>query len=175
MQLAEDTVPNLWRRLEVGEFDAIVGRLPALSESPRLPPGVAHRKVGEETLVLVCGRRHPIARQRKPSLATLRKYDWVLPPEGSYTRLAIEQTFLRAGLAPPRAAITSMNFHANLRLVADGTLLAVAPRAPAMQMRKVLGLSLFPRDWGRSDPALTLVWREASLGNPALAALLDCF
>jgi hypothetical protein len=30
-------------------------------------------------------------------------------------------------------------------------------------------------DWGREDPAVTLVWRKASLGNPALAALLECF
>jgi DNA-binding transcriptional LysR family regulator len=100
---------------------------------------------------------------------------WVLPPEGSYTRLAVEQLFLRAGLKAPRAAITSMNFHANLRLVADGSLLAVAPRSAALAVRDVLDLLLFPIDWGREDAAVTLVWREASLGNPALVALLECF
>ena len=101
VRLSEDTVPNLWRQLEAGEFDAIVCRLPALSEQPRLPEGVAHRTVGHESLVLVCGRRHPLARRRKPALALLREYDWVLPPEGSYTRLAIEQLFMRAGLKGP--------------------------------------------------------------------------
>jgi len=89
--LSEDTVPNLWRQMEAGEFDAIVCRLPALSEQPRLPPGIAHRTVGQESLVLVCGRRHPIARRRRPAPAELRQHDWVLPPEGSYTRFAIEQ------------------------------------------------------------------------------------
>jgi DNA-binding transcriptional LysR family regulator len=68
-----------------------------------------------------------------------------------------------------------MNFHTNLRLVADGTLLAVAPRAAALAMRPLLDLVVFPIDWGRDDAALSLVWREASLGNPALVALLDCF
>ena len=175
VHLSEDTVPNLWRRLEAGEFDAIVCRLPAFSEQPRLPEGVAHRKVGNESLVLVCGRGHPIARRRKPPLATLREYDWVMPPEGSYARLAIEQMFRRAGLKGPRAAITSLSFHANLRLVAGGDLLAMAPRSAALAVRKTLGLSLFAMDWGREDPAVTLVWREASLGNPALVALLACF
>lgn len=175
VHLAEDTVPNLWRRIEAGEFDAIVCRLPALSEQPRLPDGVAHRTIGHETLVLVCGRAHPIARRRKPSLALLRRYDWVLPPEGSYTRLSIDQLFLRAGLQAPRPAITSMSFHANLRLAAEGSLLAVAPRAAALAERAVLDLAVFPLDWGREDTALTLIWREESLGNPALAALLDCF
>jgi DNA-binding transcriptional LysR family regulator len=175
VRLTEDTVPNLWRQLEAGEHDAIVCRLPALSEQQRLPEGVAHRTVGHETLVLVCSRAHPIARRRKPSLALLREYDWVLPPEGSYTRLAIEQLFLRAGLRGPRAAITSMSFHANLHLVAEGSLLAVAPRAAALAEREVLDLVLFPLDWGNEGTAVTLVWREASLDNPALPALLECF
>ncbi len=173
--LSEDTVPNLWRQMEAGEFDAIVCRLPALSEQPRLPEGIAHRTVGRESLVLVCGRRHPIARRRTPGPDQLREHDWVLPPEGSYTRLEIEQLFLRAGLKGPRAAITSMNFYANLRLVAGGSLLAVAPRSTALAMRKELDLVVFPIDWGREDTAVTLVWREAGLGNPALVALLECF
>ena len=175
VSLAEDTVPNLWRRIEAGEFDAIVCRLPALSEQQRLPAGVAHRAVGRETLVLVCGRGHPLARRRKPALAELCEHDWVLPPEGSYTRLALEQLFLRAGLRAPRAAVTSMSFYANLRLVAEGDLLAVAPRSPALAMRDVLRLSLIPLDWGPAEAAITLVWREASLANPALVALLECF
>jgi DNA-binding transcriptional LysR family regulator len=175
VHLTEDTVPNLWRKIEAGELDAMVCRLPSLSERQRLPEGVAHRTVGHDSLVLVCGRGHPVARRRKPSLARLREYDWVLPPEGSYTRLAIEQLFLRAGLRSPRPAITSMSFHANLRLAAEGSLLAVAPRSAALAVRDVLDLVLLPMDWGREDTAVTLVWREASRGNPALVALLDCF
>lgn len=175
VHLAEDTVPQLWQRMEAGEFDAMVCRLPALSERQRLPDGVAHRVVGRESLVLVCAREHPLARRRKPGLAQLLEYDWVLPPEGSYTRLAVDQLFLRAGLRGPRAAVTSMSFHTNLRLVAGSGLLAVAPRAPAVAMRDALGLALVPIDWLHEDTALVLVWREASLANPALGALLDCF
>lgn len=175
VHLTEDTVPNLWRKFEAGEFDAIVCRLPTLSERQRLPEGVAHRTVGHDSLVLVCGRNHPVAGRRKPSLALLREYDWVLPPEGSYTRLAIEQLFLRSGLKSPRPVVTSMNFHANLRLAAEGSLLAVAPRSAALAVRDVLDLVLFPIDRDREDTAVTLVWREASRGNPALVALLECF
>ena len=40
-----------------------------------------------------------------------------------------------------------MNFHANLRLAAEGSLLAVAPRSAALAMRKVLNLVII--DWGR--------------------------
>ena len=175
VRLTEDTVPNLWRQIEAGEVDAIVCRLPVLGEQPRLPSGVAHRTVARESLVLVCGRNHPVARRRKPTLAMLCEYDWVLPPEGSYTRLTIEGWFVRAGLRSPRAAVTSMNFHANLRLAAEGGLLAVVPRAAALAVHKVLDLVLLPVELSHEDWDITLVWREASLGNPALVALLECF
>jgi DNA-binding transcriptional LysR family regulator len=175
VQLGEDIVPSLWRRLEAGEFDAIVCRLPALSEQPRLPPGVAHRTVGEDSLVMVCGHAHPIAGRRRPPLAALREYAWVLPPEGSYTRLIVDQMFMRAGLAGPHVAIASMSFHTNLRLAADGELLAVAPRSAARAVQKALGLSLFTMDWGREVPSITLAWREANLVNPALVGFLACF
>jgi DNA-binding transcriptional LysR family regulator len=131
--------------------------------------------VDRDSLVLVCARGHPVARRRKPSLALLREHDWVLPPEGSYTRLAVEQLFLRSGLNGPRPAITSMSFHANLRLAAEGSLLAVAPRSAALAVRDALDLALLPVDWGREDTAVTLVWREASRSNPALVAFLECF
>ncbi len=175
VRLTEATVPVLWRQLAAGEFDAIVCRMPALSEHPQLPEGVLHRTVGQESLVLVCGRKHRVARQRKPRLAVLRQYPWVLPPEGSYTRLTIDQAFMRAGVASPSAALTSMSFHANLRLVADGDLLAVAPRSAARAEKKALDLVLFELDWARDDTAITLVWREASTANAALLAFLDCF
>lgn len=175
VQLSEDSVPNLWQKIEAGEFDAIVCRLPALSERQRLPAGVAHRTIGQDSLVLVCSRRHPVARRRKPSLRELRGHEWVLPPEGSYTRIAVEQLFIRAGLNAPRPAITSMSFHANLRLAAEGSLLAVAPRSAARAVRDVLDLVLIPLDWAGEDTAVTLVWREASRANPALVALLECF
>ena len=173
--LTEDTVPNLWKQIEEGTCDAIVCRLPELSERQRLPPAVAHRTIGRESLVLVCARSHPVARRRKPALAQLRAYDWVLPPEGSYTRLEVEQMFLRAGLRAPRPAVTSMSFHANLRLAAEGALLAMAPRSAALAVRESLDLALFPIDWGRDDARLALVWREPNLANPALAAFLECF
>ncbi len=75
----------------------------------------------------------------------------------------------------PRAAMTSMNFHTNLRLAAEMGLLAVAPRSPAAAMRHALKLTLIPLDWGSEESPITLVWREASLTNPALVALLECF
>ena len=108
-------------------------------------------------------------------MAELAQHDWIVPPEGSYTRLALEQLFVRAGRNGPSGAIVSMDFNANLRLCAEGTLLAAVPRSAALAARASLDLAILSVDWGREDTAITLVWREASLSNPALVALLECF
>lgn len=175
VHLNEDTVPSLWRRIEAGEFDAIVSRLPVLGEHQRMPEGVTHRAIGVESMVLVCGRKHPISGLPKPELADLLAHDWVLPLEGSYTRLAIEQLFLRAGLKGPRVAISSANFHANLRLAATGSLLALAPRSATLAVQAMLDLVILPIDWGQQSTDLALVWRQANLCNPALSTFLECF
>lgn len=175
VHLTEATVPNLWRQLETGEVDAILGRLPTLSERQRLPEGVAHRTVGHDSLVVVCAQGHPLARKRKVTVAQLSAHDWIVPPEGSYTRRALEQLFLREGRNGPPGVIVSMDFNANLRLAAEGTLLAAVPRSAALAARASLDLVVLPIDWGRTDTAITLVWREASLTNPALVTLLECF
>lgn len=175
IHLHEDTVPNLWRLMEAGEVDAIVCRLPAMSEHQRMPQGVALRAIGSESMTLVCGRTHPLAGRPLPAPAELLEHEWVLPDEGSYTRLLIEQLFLRAGLRGPRVAITSANYHANLRLAATGSLLAAAPRSAVLAVQEVLGLIVVPVDWGPQSTDLSLAWREANLVNPALQAFLDCW
>lgn len=173
--LTESTVPVLWRQLEAGELDAIVCRLPERGEHPALPHGVTHRTVGHETMVLVCSRTHPMARKRKPDLALLQQQPWVLPPEGSYTRMAIDAMFMRAGLESPRPSITSISFHTNLRLASEGSLLAVAPRAAAQAVAAVLDLVLLPVPLALKDGDIVLAWRTANADHPALAALLESF
>jgi DNA-binding transcriptional LysR family regulator len=89
--------------------------------------------------------------------------------------MAIDQLFLRAGLRGPAPAITSLNFHANLRLAAQGGLLAVAPRSVFKTVASVLERLPIPVDWGDQDSGIVLAWRESSVRHPALAALQTCF
>ena len=173
--LSEGTVPVLWRQLEAGELDAIVCRLPERGEQSALPRGVAYRTVGHETMVVVCSRTHPLARRRRPGLDLLRQHPWVLAPVGSYTRIAIDAMFMRAGLQTPRPSVTSISFHTNLRLAAQAGLLAMAPRAAAQAVAAVLDLVLLPVPMALQDRDIVLAWRSASADDPALAALIESF
>jgi DNA-binding transcriptional LysR family regulator len=175
VNLVEGTVTVLWSLLARGEVDAVIGRMPVLTESNPMPPGIAHWRIGTERLVLCAARLHPVARRRAPDLAQLREYDWVAPPTGSLTRLAFDQLFVRAGLIPPRPVVTSLSFHANLHLAGRAGLLAVAPELAVRSYTQSLDLKVLAAPWAESDADVVLACREAGLAQPAMAALLDCF
>lgn len=177
VELTESSVSGLWRMLADGKVDAIVCRLPSPNAHESLPLDVVHRtvSVGTEQLVFVAGRGHRLVTKRHPSLELLAQQAWVLPPVGAFTRMAFEQIFIRAGLKPPAAAISSFSFHSNLQLVAAGNWLTVAPESAVRTYASALKLKTIPAEWGEQNGSVVLALRESSLGNPAVAALQNCF
>jgi DNA-binding transcriptional LysR family regulator len=177
IELTESTVSGLWRALADGKVDVIVCRLPSPSEHEPLPAGVVYRtvSVGTERLVFVAGRAHPLAAKRHPSLELLARQAWVLPPAGAFTRMAFDQIFVRAGLKPPMAAISSFSFHSNLQLAAASDLLTVAPESAVRTYGQALKLKIIPAEWGEQNSGVVLAFRESSGGNPAVTALQNCF
>jgi DNA-binding transcriptional LysR family regulator len=175
ISLTEGTVTLLWAMLARGELDALVGRLPAVTESAPLPAGIVHWQVGQERLVLCCAGGHAMARRRAVALAALREQDWVVPPEGSYTRLLFDQLFVRAGLVPPVPMVTSLSFHSSLRLADKAGMLAVVPESAARRYAKALDLKVLAVPWVQGDASVILACRESGLANPAVAGLRASF
>jgi molybdate transport repressor ModE-like protein len=175
VSLVEGTVTVLWSLLARGEVDALVGRLPVVTESNPIPPGIVHWRVGTERLVLCGARAHAAARRRAPDLAALREYDWVTPPTGSLTRLSFDQLFVRAGLAPPLPVVTSLSFHANLHLAGRAGLLTVAPESAVSGYMQALDLKILAAPWAERDAEVVLACREVALAQPAVAGLREVF
>ncbi len=177
VELTESTVSGVWQALADGLVDALVCRLPSPGEHRALPAGVVYRTVSEggAPLVFVAGQAHRLASRRPASLALLASQAWVLPPPGAFTRVVFDQMFVRAGLKPPVAAISSFSFYSNLQLAAAGDLLTVAPEPAVRMFARALKLQIIPADWGAQDSGIVLAFRESSLGNPAVAALQDSF
>ena len=177
IELTESTVSGLWRALADGMVDAIVCRLPSPGEHEPLPAGVVYRAVsaGTERLVFVAGRAHPLAARRHPPLELLARQAWVLPSAGAFTRMAFDQIFVRAGLKPPLASISSSSFHSNLQLAAASDLLTVAPESAVRTYALALKLKIIPAEWGEQNSGVVLAFHQSSLGNPAVAALQGSF
>lgn len=173
--LTESTVSGLWQQLLQGELDVIVSRLPAMSEQALRSAEVFHEIVGQETLVMVCAGSYPLQPDSRPDLAQLTRADWVLPPIGSFTRMSFDQLFWRAGLQPPQPVITSGSFHANLRLVAGGGLLALAPASAMTGVAAGLGLKTIASIWSDEGAEVVLACRRYSLEQPGVVALRQAF
>lgn len=63
------------------------------------PAWAEYDVLGRFKRVLVFGKDHPLKKLRKIALQDISKYPLILPPPGSRTRQAIEQTFADNGLA----------------------------------------------------------------------------
>jgi DNA-binding transcriptional LysR family regulator len=177
IELNESTVSGLWGALADGQVDAIVCRLPSPGERLPLAAGIVYHTVssGTERLVLVAGRAHPLVTKRNPSLESIAQQAWVLPPASAFTRMVFDQVFIRAGLKPPVASITSLSFHSNLQLAAASDLMTVAPESAVRTYERALKLKIIPAEWGEQSSGVVLAYRESSLNNPAVAALQGCF
>lgn len=179
VELIESTVAGLWAMLEAGEVDAIVSRLSVPDEDQSIPKGVMwHRlAVGQQRLALVAAHAHTCAQLSKPSLSALAEQEWVLPPPASLTRQLFNQIFIRAGIKPPEAGITSFPFHSNLLLAATGQWLTVVPELAVQLYAQALKLKIIRADWGPTTllDGVFLAYRETSLSHPALANLQRSF
>lgn len=96
-------LPELWQ----GRIDMVVGRLPnrnALS-------GFDEKELLEEPVMLMTGRHHPLARQKKLKWSDLKPYPWVLPPSGSLLRDPLERTLEKHGLTLSNNYIETLSNH----------------------------------------------------------------
>jgi molybdate transport repressor ModE-like protein len=133
-----------------------------------LPDFVVSRELRAEPLVLtvpIGWSGHP-----RPALGELAEADWVMPPEDAACGQAVRSACRAAGFEP-RVRWVSDDMLVLARAVAAGHGIAVLPRlsvaldAAAVEVRQLREPRLARR--------LTAVARSATLGRPAVAAVLD--
>lgn len=137
-------------------------------ESATGAPGLAHRVVGVDRLVVVVHPGHEWARRRTPLGAeALVRAEWVLREEGSGTRA----TFERALGVVPTVALQAGSTTALMGAVRAGLGPAViSERAVAAQV-EVGDLVVVPTTLDLERP-LTAVWRKGSRMSAAASQLL---
>lgn len=174
--LHEDTLARLWQRLDDGQLDAVVGRVPMRDELSQLPTGVDLQRVGSDRLVFVAGVRHLLANLKRLPLTQLVDKAWVLPQPSAFTRQVFDHLFVGAGLTPPAPVITSMSFHSNLNLIADcADLLTIAPASAAHKHAASLGLKTLPTPKQLQASDVVLAYRRSARASPHMGALIAAF
>lgn len=172
ISLHELPVPALWSRLQQGELDVIVSRLPASSEHGSQLAGLQQENAGEERMVLVAARSHPLAR-RVADLPTLAGHAWALPPAGSLAAQVFREWFTRARLPVPEVRIISNSFVTNLRLAASCGLLTLAPQTAVLAEAAALKLKIIETPWEPGRGEVVVAWRASRSEDPMLVAFRE--
>ncbi|WP_432262527.1 LysR family transcriptional regulator [Cupriavidus sp. TMH.W2] len=121
LTLAEGTVEDMLSALREGRLDFVVGR----TEVQGVDGALRCELLYPETIRVIAGPRHPLARKRKVSWADTRAYTWVGPPVTSQIRRELDYELALAGEPAPRVRIESAMVLANVSLLQQGQLLAV--------------------------------------------------
>ena len=119
----------LFPKLEIGELDLVVGRLPDLRSHD-----VSYHPLFEEQLVVVTRAGHPLTRLVSFSLNELVKFPWILPPSDSPVRVRVDDFFRHHQLPAPSNHVESLSLLTNIGLLQRSDTVTMLPRAAAKPM-----------------------------------------
>lgn len=98
-----------------------------------------------DRLLLVTGRKNPLARRRKVELTDLLNEKWSLPPLGSAPRTVIVNAFKAAGVEPPKAIVTGFAIPLHASLLKSGRFIAALPES-LLRLNVEMAVKVLPVD-----------------------------
>jgi DNA-binding transcriptional LysR family regulator len=98
----------------------------------------------DDSFVVVAGKQHPLARQRRLALSQLASQSWVSPPPDTVLGSSIVEGFRAAGLGYPRAAVTTISPEARISLVKTGRYVTIFPASALSYSSKQPDIVILP-------------------------------
>lgn len=176
VRAAEGTARQLLAQLLEGQLDCVIGRLP--NEGFGEGHDVTELNfVGlyDEDICLVVGAAHKAAQRRTLSYAELSRREWVLQRRDSSVRRALNEAFLRHGIAPPDPVVETTNYIQSLAVVSTTKLFTVAPRR-ASEIQQRLGIVKILRfDLDIAPMQVCFINRKTAEGNQSMRLFRECF
>jgi molybdate transport repressor ModE-like protein len=139
--VTEAATTTLLEELRMQKLDAVIGRC---STAP-LPPGLTQETLIRQDGCLLVHARNPLVRNQRVKLADLGAFAWLLPPEGTPTRTAINAVFAKAMLAAPVATVEASStkiIHLTLR--ANPRMLSIVPSDAGHDIQRLGGVRRLP-------------------------------
>jgi DNA-binding transcriptional LysR family regulator len=169
--VVESAMDQLVPQLLEGKLDVVLGRtMPAGA----LPAG---RELHAETLYrdpvnFVAGLQHPLARRKSVDWDDLFAYPWIVWPQGTPIRNALETALMSVGHAMPRYCVESNSSLLNISLFARTELIGVASHYAARHFANLKLLRILPMTFD-SHGEVSMYWR-AGENRHAVVLALDC-
>ncbi|WP_248307980.1 pca operon transcription factor PcaQ [Bosea sp. AS-1] len=114
------TGPNdvLMSQLRLGDLDLVIGRMP----DPETMRGFAFEHLYSERVALVVRPHHPLLAASPFDMASVARYQWLLPPPGSVISSTVERYLVTHALRPTAGVIETVSdaFARNYLRLSDG-------------------------------------------------------
>lgn len=122
----EGSLEALMPQLVTRQIDLIVARLGEATQQP----GLVSEVLSQEAMCVVCSNTHPLAKQARCDWAALSRYPWILPPQGSPVRTALDIILLREGVTL-QSHVESASVLTNMVVMDNSLALAMFPQKVA--------------------------------------------
>jgi DNA-binding transcriptional LysR family regulator len=166
--VTEGPTTTLLDELRLQNLDAVIGRC---STAP-LPPGLAQEPLIRQDGCLLAHAQNPLVRSERIKLADLGAFAWLLPPEGTPTRAAINAVFAKAMLTPPVATVEASStkiIHLTLRV--NRRMLSIVPSDTGHDIQRLGGVRRVPFPVPLDMPPVGLISAARHRDSPVVRNL----
>lgn len=168
VSVTEASTTSLIEDLRMQQLDAVVGRC----ASAPLPPGLAQEVLLRQEGCLVVHAHNPLAKTERVKLAQLVPFTWLLPPEDTPTRVAINDVFAKAGLPPPAATVEASSIRMiHLALKTNPRMLSVVPSDAGHDIQRLGGVRRLPFPVALHMPPIGLICAARHRDTPIVRNL----
>ncbi len=169
VRVREDTMNRLIPQLRHGEVDILVGRAAgSFLEADFLAEPLYQDPVG-----FVAGHQHPLAKHKSVTWEDVLAYPWIVWPEGTPTRGALNNALAAARLTMPRYCVESNSSILNITLLQNSELLGTASHRTAIRFQQMNLLHVIPMSF-EGGAIVTMYWRANNESRKVVAFALNC-
>jgi len=134
-----------------------------------IPAGLTQEKLFQQQACLVAHLQNPLVQRKRIRLADLDGFVWLLPPQGTPSRTAINEVFAAAGLPVPVATIESGSSRIiHVALSGNNRMLGIVPSDVGRDMERQGGVRCLPFPVTLSMPTVGLVWSTRHRDTPVI-------
>jgi len=163
--LTEGSTVQLLEDLRMQKLDAVIGRC---STDP-IPAGLTQEKLFQQEACLVAHAQNPLVQKKRIRFADLEGSVWLLPPQGTPSRTAINEAFAAAGFPFPVATIESGSSRIiHVAISGNKLMLGIVPSDLGHDIQGLGGVRRLSFPVTLSMPPVGLVWATRHRDTPVV-------
>jgi DNA-binding transcriptional LysR family regulator len=165
VSITEGSTTQLLEDLRMQKLDAVIGRC---STDP-IPAGLTQETLFRQEACLLAHSQNPLLRKERIRLADLAGFVWLLPPQGTPSRTAINEAFAAARQSPPVATVEASSTKIiYLTISANSLMLGIVPSDVGRDIERLGGVRHLPFPVSLSMPPVGLLWATRHRDTPVV-------